>query len=259
MSSLTASGKRIVAHAYHITTNMRRDPFRLLDITVWPLILFLSMTLFAGVFTVDKAVLGLVILGALGWRIVYHFQMESVQLYMDNYWSGMIEHLMISPIRWPEFIIGGMISAIAKITIIGSFFLGLGWLIFGFVVTDWVTVLLAFLAIAACGIVLAIFGLGVAFLKRGDAFAFIFAFPDAVAVLSGVFYPTSIFPEPFRTIAQFLPTTHAFNILKSTLGMGEPNLPLFFLTITGWFLVSLLFIRWALKRARKNGKLVKMK
>jgi ABC-2 type transport system permease protein len=259
MSELSASAKRVLAHAYHILISVRRDGFRLLDVTVWPLILFFSMTLFAGVFTVEKRILGLIILGALGWRVIYHFQLESVQLYMDNYWSGMIEHVMISPLNWWEFVLGGTISAVAKILIIGSLFLGLGWLAFGFAVTDWGVTLLAFLAIAACGIVFAIFSLGVAFLKRGDAFAFIFAFPDAIAVLSGVFYPTSVFPEPLRSLAQLLPTTHAFNLLKSTLGMAEPNLLFYAGTLVVWFVLALLFMNWAMKKARRDGKLVKMK
>jgi ABC-2 type transport system permease protein len=259
MSELSASAKRVLAHAYHILISVRRDGFRLLDVTVWPLILFFSMTLFAGVFTVEKRILGLIILGALGWRVIYHFQLESVQLYMDNYWSGMIEHIMIAPLNWWEFVLGGAISAVAKILVIGSLFLGLGWLAFGFAVTDWPATLLAFLAIAACGLVFAVFSLGVAFLKRGDAFAFIFAFPDAVAVLSGVFYPTSVFPEPLRTLAQLLPTTHAFSMLKATIGMAVPAPGLFLATLAAWTLASFFFMRWALKKARRDGKLVKMK
>ncbi|NTV74954.1 MAG: ABC transporter permease, partial [Holophaga sp.] len=218
MLELKAPCRRIYAHAYHITLSMRRDAFRLLDVTLWPLVLFLSMGLFAQSFTKDPRIIGLVVLGALGWRIIYHFQMEAVQLYMDNYWQGMIEHVMIAPLKWWEFILGGAISAVVKILVIAFSFLLLGRILFGFTVRAPLDTLLGLLACAACGLVLAVFSMGVAFLKRGDAFAFIFAFPDVIAVLSGVFYPVTVFPRPVQAFAQILPTTHAFNLLKSTLG-----------------------------------------
>ena len=251
--------RRSLAHVYYILLIASRDKFRLLDVTLWPLVLFLSMTLFAGVFTQDRSITGLIVLGALGWRIIYHFQMEAVTLYMDNFWSGMIEHVMISPVRWWEFILGGALCAVLKIMVIGCLFLGLGHLWFHFTVDRWLATLTGFLACAACGLVLAVFSMGVAFLKRGDAFAFIFAFPDAIAVLSGVFYPTSVFPTPLRWLAQTLPTTHAFNLLKSTVGRGEWNLELFFATLALWLALGITFTGWALSKARRDGLLVKMK
>ena len=259
MTEAGRSCRRILAHAYHIGVSARRDAFRLFDVTLWPLVLFLSMTLFAGAFTSDRRITGLVVLGALGWRVIYHFQMEAVQLDMDNYWSGMIEHVMISPVRWWEFILGGAISAAAKIAFIALLFLGLGHWVFGFTVTSWCATLIGLLACAGCGLVLAVFSMGVAFLKRGDAFAFIYAFPDAIAVLSGVFYPITVFPRPVRLLAETLPTTHAFNLLKATLGMAQGDLPRFLATLAVWMILAIGFTRWALARARRAGKLVKMK
>jgi len=259
MNDFQRSCRRVLAHAYHIMVSAKRDAFRLLDVTLWPLVLFLSMTLFASAFSADPKIIGLVVLGALGWRIIYHFQMEAVQLYMDNYWMGMIEHVMISPVRWWEFILGGAISAVLKILVIATLFLGLGHLVFHFSVTRWPETLAGFLACAACGLVLSVFSLGVAFLKRGDAFAFIFAFPDAIAVLSGVFYPVSVFPAPVRILAETLPTTHAFNLLKATLGLAQAQPWRFCLSLAVWLALAVLFTGWALRKARREGKLVKMK
>lgn len=259
MLELTAPCRRIYAHAYHITLSMRRDAFRLLDVTLWPLVLFLSMGLFAQSFTKDPRVIGLVVLGALGWRIIYHFQMEAVQLYMDNYWQGMIEHVMIAPLKWWEFVLGGAISAVVKILVIGFSFLLLGRILFGFTVRAPLATLAGLLACAACGLVLAVFSMGVAFLKRGDAFAFIFAFPDVIAVLSGVFYPVTVFPRPVQAFAQILPTTHAFNLLKSTLGQAPADPGVFLATLLPWLAAGAIFTQWALAKARREGKLVKMK
>lgn len=259
MPDLRAPCRRIYANAFHITLNLRRDAFRFLDVTLWPLVLFLSMGLFCQSFTKDPGVVGLVVLGALGWRIIYHFQMEAVQLYMDNYWMGMIEHVMIAPMRWWEFILGGAASAVVKILVITFSFLLLGRILFHFTMTRPRATLAGLLACAACGLVLAIFSLGVAFLKRGDAFAFIFAFPDVIAVFSGVFYPVTVFPRPVQAFAQLLPTTHAFNLLKATLGQAPAEPGLFLATLLPWLAAGILFAQWALAKARREGKLVKMK
>jgi ABC-2 type transport system permease protein len=259
MNEFNRSLRRILAHAYHILVSAKRDAFRLLDVTLWPLVLFFSMSLFAGSFTHEPRVIGIIVLGALGWRIIYHFQMEAVQLYMDNYWMGMIEHVMIAPVRWWEFVLGGAISAVGKIAIIALLFLGLGHYVFHFTVQHWAATLTGFLACAGCGLVLSVVSLGVAFLKRGDAFAFIFAFPDAIAVLSGVFYPVTVFPAPLRLLAQTLPTTHAFNLLKATLGMAEWDPLRYCATLALWGILAVLFTSWALRQARRAGKLVKMK
>ena len=259
MIRLRPTLRRSLAHAYHILLMARRDGFRIMDVTLWPLVLFLSMTLFAGSFSHDPGLFGIIVLGNLGWRIIYHFQMEAVTLYMDNYWQGMIEHVMISPVRWWDFILGGALCAVVKILVIATLFLGLGHVLFHFTVHRWAATLAGLAACAACGLVLAIFSMGVAFLKRGDAYAFIFAFPDAIAVLSGVFYSTSVFPAPVHLLAQTLPTTHAFNLLKSTVGHGVWQPGHFFATLAFWGVLGVAFTNWALGKARRDGKLVKMK
>ena len=142
---------------------------------------------------------------------------------------------------------------------IALIFLGLGRVMFQFRPPDPLATLGGLLACAACGLVLAVFSLGIAFLKRGDAFAFIFAFPDVIAVVSGVFYSTSVFPAPVQALARILPTTHAFDLLKATLGLAPARPGLFLATLLPWAAVAVLFTTWVLARARRDGKLVKMK
>lgn len=69
----------------------------------------------------------------------------------------------------------------------------------------------------------------------------------------------TVFPRPVQILARLLPTTHAFNLLKATLGKahGEPGL--FLATLGPWLLGGVLFTTWALAKARRDGLLVKMK
>jgi len=125
-------------------------------------------------------------------------------------------------------------------------FLGLGRTAFGFTVGRWAATLAGLAACAGCGLVLAVFSMGMAFLKRSEAHAFIYAFPDAIAVVSGVFYTTAVFPAPVRMLAQTLPTTHAFNLLKATLGQAPWRPGLCLATLAAWGVAAVAFTSWAL-------------
>lgn len=250
---------RVWSQAYRSFIVTKSNEFRLLDVTLWPFVLFMSTLLFAHFVTTEMAIIGMLVLGALGWRVLYHFQMEPVQGIMDEYWDNSLEHLMISPISIWEMLFGGTISALIRSVAVGLMFLLLGKLLFGFAVTAWGMFWMGIAAVVICGMILALFSMGVAFLRGSDSFGFIFAFTDVIAVASGVFYPTDVFPEWLRLAVQIFPTTHAFDMLKETVGMAEASIPLFLITSACWLLASILFIRWAFRKARREGKLVRMK
>src|SRR3989344_9417126 len=115
--------KRILSQLYRASLNMLRDGFRLMDITFWPLVLYFSMSLFAYSISESKEIIGLIPVGALGWLLLYHFQIEPSQIFMDHYWTNCVEHLMASPLRRSEFIASGVIIGMIKGTITGSIFL----------------------------------------------------------------------------------------------------------------------------------------
>ncbi len=254
-----SSARRAWSQAYRAFILIRANSFRLLDVSVWPFVLLMSTLLFAGFVTASAQVVGVVVLGALGWRVLYHFQMEPVQGIMDEHWDHSLEHLMMSPVRVREILFGGMVSALAKSLVVGAMFLAVGHFLFGLAIPSWLALLPALLAVIVCGVILALFSLGVAFLKGNESYGFIWAITDVVAVLSGVFYPTSVFPGPLRAAVQALPTTHAFDMLKSLVGVGSPDLPLFAITAAAWLALAALFCGWAFRRAKRQGKLVRMK
>ena len=78
-------------------------------------------------------------------------------------------------------------------------------------------------------------------------------------MLSGVFYPVTVFPGPVRVLAETLPTTHAFNLLKATLGMAPGTRSVSWPPWPVWLVLAVVFTTWALDKARRDGKLVKMK
>jgi ABC-2 type transport system permease protein len=80
-------------------------------------------------------------------------------------------------------------------------------------------------------------------------------------LLGGVYYPVSILPEWLRSLAAFIPMTHALELLRLSLitdrGMEHMESPLLILTV--WTVIGLPFsswcFAWSLNRARMKGNL----
>jgi ABC-2 type transport system permease protein len=80
-------------------------------------------------------------------------------------------------------------------------------------------------------------------------------------LLGGVYYPVSILPEWLRSLAAFIPMTHALELLRLSLitdrGMEHMESPLLILTL--WTVIGLPFsfwcFAWSLNRARMKGNL----
>ena len=96
--------------------------------------------------------------------------------------------------------------------------------------------------------------------KRGDPISYIFGWSSFF--FGGVLFPVEVLPQPFQYLSKFLPITHAVKAIrelllaKTSISEIMPlifNLLLFILIITP---VSILFFRYAVNRAKRDGNLV---
>lgn len=245
--------KRIYAVMYRSIVLMKRNMFRFFDVTLWPLILFLSVTLFVNYLKEDTAILGIVILGVIGWRTVYHLQIEFSQGYMDLYWSGMIGHFMVSPATLIEFIIGNVVVGVIKFAFVAGFYVLLAKLLFGYMFVNVGLILFGLFSLGVFGIILGLITLGICFIFHENAFAVAYILPDLIVLSSGVYYPITVFPTAMQAVIYYFPTYYGFEILKASVGAGTVNLPWLFGTTLVWFVASLFFLWWCKKYTMKQG------
>ena len=250
--------RRIYGIIYQSTVIMKRNMFRFFDITLWPLILFLSLTLFVQYLNEGAMVLGTVILGVTGWRAVYHAQIEFSQSYMDQYWSGMSGHFLISPVTLGEFIIANVIVSIIKFTFVAGLYFLLAVFLFHHVFVNWPLIILGLLVLGIFGIILGLITLGICFMYHENAFAVSFILPDLIVLWSGVYYPIAVFPKAMQMIAHFFPSYYGFEILKASVGAGTINMPWLIGTMLLWLIGAVLFLSWARKYTMKKGLFAKL-
>src|SRR4030095_697636 len=110
MLSLT----RIYAMVYRSVHSLRRNTFRLADVFIWPMIFLFTLTFFASYLGSEQVYINVIILGMMGWRMIYFLNLEIVSSFVEEYWSKSLAHLMMSPITRLEFAIRTAISGFAK-------------------------------------------------------------------------------------------------------------------------------------------------
>ena len=122
---------------------------------------------------------------------------------------------------------------------------------------SFLVLILAFIAFLTVGMLSASF---IMIFKRGNPIQFIFG--TSSYFLGGVLFPVEVLPKPFQFIAKILPITHAVKALRELLlarvGFQEIIPTLISLVIFIAILApgSILFFRYAVKRAKRDGSLI---
>lgn len=238
-------------HAYVLL----RSPHRLFDVTLWPLVdvlLFGALASFVGTrgASAGERAAGYLLAGIVLWHVIYQSQIAVSTGFLEETWSRNLLNLMVTPIREWEYVGGVALFGMVKLAI-GVGVLAIGALVFfsfdvstlGFGLLPIATVLLVVgwsISLLVIGVVLR-FGAGAEALAWGVMFV--------VMPLSGVFYPVQALPGALQPVALSLPTTHAFDALRSIVdghGLDRSELAVaaggtvVLAVVSAWFLVRML-------------------
>lgn len=250
--------QRSYSQFYKNTKLLSQSAFRWFDITIYPVILMISLTFFLSYLNTPKEIFSLVIMGIIGWRAVYHAEFEINVNYMEEYWDNSLTHLFITPIRLAEMILGGLLSAILKFTFVTLLLCGMTYYLYGFFIPDMGIFLIAVFFLFIFGITLGMLTFSLLFYSGSNAISLAYAVPDVFVLFSGVYYSISVLPEPLHSIALLLPSTHAFNLLKSSLGFATVDWTALIGLSAIWFIGAALILNYSFRKAKKTGKLVRV-
>ncbi|MBI2597970.1 MAG: ABC transporter permease [Candidatus Diapherotrites archaeon] len=250
--------ERIISQPFKNLRLMLRSPFRFLEVSVWPLTFLFLFIFMVQSFDPKPKVLEMVIMAMAGWQAVHHAQMGIGTTYMDEYWSQSLAHLFISPLRLTEFVIGGILTGLAKLAIVLVLFLVTVFFFYGIWILDWASFLIALFFLFLFGVSIGMLNLSAMFLFGENAISLVWTTADIFVVLSGVYYSVSILPKSLQLIAGFLPSLHAFNLLKSTVEPLAVDWVSLSVLSLAWLAGSFAVLKYAFFAAKKTGKLVRV-
>jgi ABC-2 type transport system permease protein len=250
---------RIYSQVYKSFNTLRRNSFRLADVFIWPLIFLFTLTFFATYLGSNVVYLKMIILGMMGWRMIYFLNLEMVSSFVDEYWSKSLAHLLISPISRFELAVGCAISGFLKAIFVICIYLVATNLIYGFTMPDWLTFVIAMSFFAVIGFSMGLVTLGIGYYWKEESFNLGFIWPDVIVLLSGVYFSVdAVYPAWAVPIIRLLPSTLAFDLLKSMVGLATPDIPLLALLSALWVVLAYLFNGYMYEKARKAGKLARL-
>ncbi|GIU89373.1 MAG: ABC transporter [Acidimicrobiia bacterium] len=209
-------------HAYVLV----RSPHRLFDVTLWPLVdvlLFGALAQFIGGSDASAAgqAAGYLLAGIVLWHVIYQSQIALSTGFLEETWTRNLLNMMVTPVREVEYVAGVALFGMVKLAmgvgvmVLGAFaFFSFDTWSLGFGLVPIGTVLL----VVGWAISLLVIGLVLRFGAGAEALAWGVMF--VLMPLSGVFYPVESLPDLLQPVAHLLPTTHAFEALRTLVDDG---------------------------------------
>ena len=232
-----------------------REPHRLFDVTLWPVVdvlMFGSLAAFVGrdAASGGQQAAGYLLAGIILWHVVYQSQIAVSTGFLEETWTRNLLNLMVTPIRETEYVGGVVLFGLAKL-VMGVGLMAIGAFVFfsfnvgsiGPALIPIATVLL----VVGWAISLLVIAFVLRFGHGAEALAWGVMF--VLMPLSGIFYPVDALPAAVRPIALALPTTYAFKALRGVvdgqpldwglIAVGTAGAVVLAL-LAGWFLVAML-------------------
>lgn len=225
LTGMAASVRRIVAVAgRHIHVTMRNPP-RLFDMAVWPVV---DAVLYGSIARYMQSTPGgsartalTVVAGIIMWHVVYQAQIAVSAGFNEETWSRQLPSLLTTPLRPWEWLAGTALQGMIKVTVGVTAVTTAAVVIYSFDLhhIGWAIVpVLALLLLNGWALAIIVIGLVLYFGAAAEALVWGLLF--VVLPLSGALYPTSVLPVVLRPVSAVLPPRYAFDAARSVMNGG---------------------------------------
>jgi ABC-2 type transport system permease protein len=262
VTELGGSAVRIAAVARRHLIVIRRVPFRLFDIVMWPIVdVVLYGSIGAFVTTQSSAAsrssATYMLAGIMLFHFLYQTQVSNSTAFLEETWSRNLLNILTTPVSEWEYAAGISVVGLLKVIVgIGVVALA-GLVLFAFNLFDLGLMLLPVaLSLMVMGWAMSLFVIGLVLRFGQAAEAWTWGILFLVMPLSGIFYPTSALPAALRPIGTILPTTYAFAAARRVLDGGSTpwgDLGWAFLGAVASVVVGIWFLGRMLRLFRRRG------
>ncbi|HLC41749.1 MAG TPA: ABC transporter permease [Methylomirabilota bacterium] len=254
---------RVVAFTKKNWINTRRNIFTIFEIVFWPAVGVLSVGLLTRFLELTPETSTFVLIGTLALSLVQICQLDVAYAILFDMWGKSAKHQFLAPISPWHMVLGSWLMGVIRGLVVFGLLAGVARLAFGFdffapgPVAVAIFLLGMFLTAGAIGIsvcvLLLLFGL------RAEVSAW--SGVSLVLLLCGIYYPVTLLPEPFMTLAAWIPLTHFLEAFREHFGFSPVfQSPLLkgFLSVGAYLALSYWGLTAAIKRARRNGLLLRL-
>jgi ABC-2 type transport system permease protein len=255
--------RRTLAFSYKNIIMTKRNFFTLFEMLFWPLVSLFSIGLMGYYLDITADKFAFIMIGAISLSVIQLAQLDVTYVLLFDVWSKSLKYTLATPASFYHMIIGSWLVGILRGFVA---FLALSFFSILFFDFDLTKLFFLDLLIFLFGLFFAAMLIGMSacilmlvFGRRAEISAW--TLTAIIMLICGIYYPVSVLPEPIRLIALSIPVTHFLEYFRSFYGFipSFPNpLLIGFSQSAFYFLVFLLLSEWSLRRARKNGMIIKL-
>jgi ABC-2 type transport system permease protein len=237
--------------------------FHIFEILFWPTIGLVSVGLLTRFLQLDANMVAFILIGVIALSVLQIGQLDISYVILYSVWNKSLKQELAAPITMIHLIMGGWIMGIIHSLLV--FFL-LSWFsayAFGFqFLNSGIMPLIAFYAgLILSSAVIGIIVCALAIRFGGRAHVGATSIVSLLILLSGIYYPVEVLPQPLKIISYGIPVTYFLEYFRAFYGFrASCN----YLLITGYFLVSVYLILavftllYVLRSAKQSGVLLKI-
>lgn len=226
LSGPAASARRVLAIAgRHVHVTLRNPP-RLFDMAVWPVVdtvLYGSIAVYMQRSSSGSArTAATVVAGIIMWHVVYQAQIAVSAGFNEETWSRQLPSLLTTPLRPIEWLLGTALQGMVKVTIGVSAVTAAAVLLYHLhlaTVGAGIVPVLALLLLNGWALAMIVIGLVLYFGAAAESLVWGLLF--VVLPLSGALYPTSVLPAVLRPVSAILPPRYTFDAARTVMAGGH--------------------------------------
>lgn len=222
----------------------RRSMARLMEVVYWPMMdlllwgfltVYLQRTSGANIPKFVSYFIGALIL----WDVLFRAEQGISVSFLEDMWSRNLINVFVTPVTMAEYLTGLIVMSFIKVVAAFALLSLLGWVFYSFdILKLGISLLPLALNLIAMGWAIGILTTAIILRYGLEAEILAWALGFVFLPFSAVFYPVSVLPGFLRTVAAFIPASHAFEAMRAVIG-GQPFPARQFLEATGLNLVYL--------------------
>jgi len=241
----------------------RRNAFTLFEILFWPVVGFLSVGLLAEFAALQPEMKAFIMVGIVSMSAVQVCQLDVAYVLLYDVWSKAVKHGFIAPAGIRHLFLGSLVVGAARGGAVFLILIAASHLLFDFDFTlpgpgpMGLFIVGLFLCAAMVGLLVCILVLILG--SRAEVAAW--SLVSLMLLVCGIYYPVSILPAWAARIAEVVPVTYLLEYYRSFYGFKPEYshvLAKGFGMVMLYLLVEIGAMRWAIRRAKKTGMLLRL-
>ena len=241
----------------------RNRGFHVFEILFWPFIGLISVGLLTQFLGLEPRTTQFILIGVIALNVVQVAQLDMAYVVLYGIWNRSLRNEMVAPIGVFHLAAGswamGAIHALLILLLMSSFSA------VAFHVRFWeiglIPLLLLFGGLLFFAASIGMMVCGLAFRFGGRAHVGAASIVSILILLSGIYYPVEILPEPVRAISFFIPLTYFLEYFRSFYGFiprHQAPLLIGFLLVLAYNMAGFWFLSSSVSNARAKGILTQL-